>query len=275
MKYFLDTKSLEGKQSKKSKPTIDFISICIVSESYQSKPTYSDTRLKSFTYTLHPGREYYAVSKDFNLKAAWNRYEIKDTKETINRYVPVYFRDSVLKPIYRELMNMETPNMPYHTSKLFDNNYDMSYKKLKYLIKKYGKSNKQIAKEIIEFTSFGRKGEKNYKGHLETDHSSDCRIIENIEFYSYYADYDWVVFCWLFGKRINLPKSFPVYCKNIKQMLDGKYMFQKNKYENVTRLDAWLKDVKKYPNYPKQTITNNVLASAKWNKELYNFINKL
>ena len=55
MKYFIDTEFLEGTQRKgfmgmgKTKPTIDLISIGIVCED---------------------GREYYAISKDFNLKEA-------------------------------------------------------------------------------------------------------------------------------------------------------------------------------------------------------------
>jgi hypothetical protein len=58
MNYYLDTEFIEGQQSRlfgiptKSLPTIDLISIGIVSQD---------------------GREYYAVSKDFNLKEAWNR----------------------------------------------------------------------------------------------------------------------------------------------------------------------------------------------------------
>ena len=58
MRYYLDTEFLEGTQKSffgKTKPIIDLISIGIVSEG---------------------GREYYAISKDFNLKEAWNRYDI-------------------------------------------------------------------------------------------------------------------------------------------------------------------------------------------------------
>ena len=58
MKYFLDTEFIEGNQKRffgKTKPTIDLISIGMVAED---------------------GREYYAISKDFNLKEAWNRYDI-------------------------------------------------------------------------------------------------------------------------------------------------------------------------------------------------------
>lgn len=39
-------------------------------------------------------------------------------------------------------------------------------------------------------------------------------------FYGYYADYDWVVFCWLFGRMISLPKGFPMYCTDLKQEMD-------------------------------------------------------
>lgn len=40
------------------------------------------------------------------------------------------------------------------------------------------------------------------------------------EFWGYYADYDWVVFCWLFGPMVDLPKGWPQYCRDIKQWAD-------------------------------------------------------
>lgn len=40
------------------------------------------------------------------------------------------------------------------------------------------------------------------------------------EFWGYYADYDWVVFCQLFGKMIDLPKGYPMYCMDLKQWCD-------------------------------------------------------
>lgn len=40
------------------------------------------------------------------------------------------------------------------------------------------------------------------------------------EFWGYYADYDWVVFCQLFGTMMDLPNSFPMYCCDIKQWCD-------------------------------------------------------
>jgi hypothetical protein len=43
-----------------------------------------------------------------------------------------------------------------------------------------------------------------------------------VQFYSYFGSYDWVAFCWLFGKMINLPKHLPRYCRDLKQILDDK-----------------------------------------------------
>lgn len=40
---------------------------------------------------------------------------------------------------------------------------------------------------------------------------------DSIEFYGYYSAYDWVLFCQLWGRMIDLPKSFPYYCIDIKQ----------------------------------------------------------
>lgn len=39
------------------------------------------------------------------------------------------------------------------------------------------------------------------------------------EFWGYYADYDWVAFCWLFGAMVDLPHGWPMYCNDIKQLM--------------------------------------------------------
>jgi hypothetical protein len=36
-------------------------------------------------------------------------------------------------------------------------------------------------------------------------------------FWGYFADYDWVLFCQLFGAMIDLPPTFPMYCWDLKQ----------------------------------------------------------
>lgn len=37
------------------------------------------------------------------------------------------------------------------------------------------------------------------------------------EFWAYYADYDWVALCQLYGTMMNLPKGWPMYCLDIRQ----------------------------------------------------------
>jgi len=76
------------------------------------------------------------------------------------------------------------------------------------------------------------------------------------KFYAYYADYDWAVFCQLFGSMINLPKGFPMYCIDLKQELD---MLNRP-------------DLETYPSYPKQENEHNALDDARWNKKLHKFI---
>lgn len=39
------------------------------------------------------------------------------------------------------------------------------------------------------------------------------------EFWAYFADYDWVVFCQIFGRMIDLPNGWPMYCLDLKQSM--------------------------------------------------------
>lgn len=41
----------------------------------------------------------------------------------------------------------------------------------------------------------------------------------NPEFWAYFADYDWVVFCQLFGRMIDLPDGYPMFCMDLKQVM--------------------------------------------------------
>lgn len=71
------------------------------------------------------------------------------------------------------------------------------------------------------------------------------------EFWAYYADYDWVVFCQLFGTMMDLPKGFPMYCRDIKQECD--------------RLGN--------PKLPEQEKgKHNALEDARWNKQAWEFL---
>ena len=39
------------------------------------------------------------------------------------------------------------------------------------------------------------------------------------EFWAYYADYDWVVLCQLYGRMIDLPQGWPMFCRDTQQLL--------------------------------------------------------
>jgi hypothetical protein len=240
MNYYYDCEFLEGTQDKMimglTKPTIDLISIGIVAED---------------------GREYYAISKDFNLKEAWNRYDLKVNKNYPSgpEHSKVYWiRENVLKPIFYEWKNKD---INFHE-------INFTYKDFKRLLKKYGKSNKQIAEEIIGFV---------YPEH------------EAPKFYGYNSAYDHVALCWLFGKMIDLPKGFPMYTIDLQQIKDD------INRDAITLVDIGLipegyflvpgtfseryLKVEDRKGYPKQTNEHNALADARWNFELYKFFEKL
>lgn len=67
------------------------------------------------------------------------------------------------------------------------------------------------------------------------------------EFWAYYADYDWVALCQLYGRMIDLPKGWPMYCRDFKQWLDdhGNPKLDKHRGVEHNALDdaLWLKRV--------------------------------
>lgn len=74
---------------------------------------------------------------------------------------------------------------------------------------------------------------------------------ETPEFWAYYADYDWVALCQLFGRMIDLPSHFPMFCRDLKQFA-------------VDRGN---------PTLPVQTSgEHDALADARWNREVHAFL---
>jgi hypothetical protein len=86
------------------------------------------------------------------------------------------------------------------------------------------------------------------------------------EFYGYVSAYDWVAICFCFGTMMTLPKGFPKYCHDLKHMYN-------EKQSTVSKLGINI--LKEHENYPKKVNEHNALADAKWNLELYNFLEKL
>lgn len=184
MKYYLDTEFIEGFHKPtlggKKRHFIDLISIGLVSED---------------------GREYYAISNEFNKKDAddWVK------KNVISKLPERY-------PSFYDSPRMRAESMLY-------------------------RNNTMIANDIQGFV---------YKGGIGVTH----------EFYGYYADYDWVLFCSLFGRMIDLPKEFPMYCRDLKQMMDENGLSKEWKQENC----------------PDPKDEHNALADAKWNQKLHKAI---
>lgn len=95
---------------------------------------------------------------------------------------------------------------------------------------------KEIANEILKFIGYDSKP----------------------EFWAYYADYDWVVFCWLWGRMIDKPEHFPFYCKDLQQEIDALNL---NK-EKIIKL------------FPQENIHNS-LDDARWVKKVCEYIESI
>lgn len=80
----------------------------------------------------------------------------------------------------------------------------------------------------------------------------------NPEFYAYYTAYDWVVFCQIFGKMIDLPKGYPMLATDLKQEILR---------QGITK--------EQLP--PDPTNEHNALDDARWNVLVYKqlYTNKL
>lgn len=71
------------------------------------------------------------------------------------------------------------------------------------------------------------------------------------EFWAYYGAYDWVALCQLLGTMMDLPKGWPSYCRDVKQLCDS--------LEN--------------PKLPEQkTLEHHALNDALWTREAWEFI---
>jgi len=297
--YYYDCEFLEGKQKesfpislfrKETKPGIDLISIGLIAEDNE---------------------EYYAISKDFNLTEAWNRFEWKkqwvplDKNNQVCKDVRVYWiRENVLLPIFYQLA-LDDFHLTHFkdqwlvdgkevTLEVFKSNakWSSDFKWFKKLIKKYGKTNDQIAAEIKEFIY---KKEDVLYNHERCSMEDIGSVKSDINLYGYYSAYDHVVFCWLFGKMMNLPNGFPMYTRDLKQILDEitldlpKELIRKlqcsicnhNSLEYLENtgeafeLEFRLKRIKKHADYPKQENEHNSLSDARWNKKLHEFLKSL
>ena len=228
MKYFFDTEFIEGfKKPIKWLPTIGSF----------NKP-YHSIQLISIGIVCEDGREYYAISYEF---------DEKDASEWVV--------NNVISKLGERYFNGRNA----FSAKLW-------------------RTNDQIKREILQFFK--------YKAEW-TDYGSDIfSEDDDISVYAYYADYDWVVLCSLFGTMMDLPKGFPMYCRDLKQEID-RIANKAVKYRNdpqwkkfniaseyISTEDA-LRQIKGHEDYPTQQNEHNALDDAKWNFKLYEFLKTL
>lgn len=80
---------------------------------------------------------------------------------------------------------------------------------------------------------------------------------EKPEFWAYFADYDWVVLCQLYGRMIDLPKSWPMFCMDLKQLC----VHKGNPNLKLTGM--------------KHLQEHSAIADAVWNSVVYDYLIRL
>jgi hypothetical protein len=78
-----------------------------------------------------------------------------------------------------------------------------------------------------------------------------------LSFWGYFADYDWVLFCQLWGRMVDLPNGMPFFCNDVKQLMR---MVGVAKDELVLHVP--------------QTDEHNALADARWIKGAHRYISE-
>ena len=73
------------------------------------------------------------------------------------------------------------------------------------------------------------------------------------QFWAYFAAYDWVAFCQIFGSMIDLPKGWPMFCMDLKQVMTMNNFMSSN-----------------LP--PKPVNEHDALADAKWLKKAHKIV---
>lgn len=201
----------------------------IDTEFHEYKKFLDTIELISIGIVREDGNSIYLISREFDIEKA---------------FLNDWLRENVLRPIFAEVQHSIANGwLPARNIDLELVRGPFGIGPLTTAIDLVGLARNQIAHSIRDFV----------------------RGDENPQFYGYYADYDWVVFCWLFGRMIDLPKGFPMYCRDLKQMFD----------ELVVDLGLDSKVIRNSPEYPKQQNEHNALDDARWNLELYKYLERL
>lgn len=188
---------------------------------------YHFLQLISIGIVAEDGREYYAINQDFTFDEAsdWVKHNV--LKPLVDEYVQLYHGD---------IRNIVLGRLEGKSLK----------KQIAIVQKNIGKPLTRIREEIIEFMG----------GCYDETNGNKAFVPTGTKILAYYADYDWVAFCSIFGSMIDLPQGMPMYCRDLKQILDSKRLTPQWKNKNC----------------PDPVGEHNALVDARWNMNLYNKI---
>lgn len=187
-------------------------------------------------------KPYDVVSKDFDIRSAFQNEPIKK---------------AMLFPIFERLLKKEDK----HTETQPEGKF--TEENLERLVKKFGKSNNQIAEDILALTKSSK----------------------NLECYTHFSTHDWVMLNWIFENK--LPENFPSHPVDLKQKIDQKADDLYKYWEIKTRIEKgspyqiidtrgatidFMKGHQSFPTIDNESI-NNSLGRAKFASGLFKFMN--
>lgn len=103
----------------------------------------------------------------------------------------------------------------------------------------------EIAEQVLEFCGGAKTKDNRF-------------LYDKPEFWAFYASYDWILLCKLFGSMMGLPLGWPKYCRDVKQLM-------------------WHLNVHtKEPGMPSQTDVqaHHALNDAKWLRDTHRWLDQ-
>lgn len=254
MEYYIDTEFMEGFRKPISwLPAIGF----------NKKRWFIE--LISIGIKAADGRSYYAISDEFNPRHANDWVKNNVIAKLPSRTMTVAVPDAA-EPVPVDGF----PTSPYATVG------NPLYKSLR-----------QIATDIFQFVCPISQASE-YAGAGSLDEGAEAYLrVHPPRFYAYFADYDWVLFCTLYGTMMQLPRGFPRYCIDLKQELDSVvWSITRREWGAIpvedleptleAQFNKNIKMIKEMPHYPTQGAGEHTADDdADFNHRLHNFIQKL
>ncbi len=191
--------------------------------------------LISISIRAKNGERYFAFSNEYNYNAASD-----------------WVKENVIWPLYNKVIDQDCKE--FFTVKDF---HQIN-----------GKSNRQIADEVKKFVY------KHSKiGNPDSiDNWDQVKGLFPVRFYGYYVDYDWVFLFSLFCTMMDLPKGFPMFCYDLKQMLDERVDNMRPPYLPYVSHETALNTLKFEKNFPVQKNEHDSEDDSQFNMDLHEFL---